>query len=64
MRRWLIALATLGSFCALIGLIGWSARSGWTSPQMALLMGIATLGLYIGFGILIGAYRLIVKLDR
>jgi xanthosine utilization system XapX-like protein len=33
------------------------------SPAMGLLSLIALLGLYVGFGILIGVYRLISRLD-
>lgn len=37
-------------------------RSGVVSPEVGLLMLIALLGLYVGFGVLILAYRLIMKL--
>ena len=56
------ALAVL-SFFGLLGLIGWLAAQGIVRPQMAMLMGIGALGLYIGFGILIAIHRLISKLD-
>lgn len=52
-----------GSFIACIAGIVYLAESGLVTRQMATLMGVALLGGYIGFGILIGVYRLINKLD-
>ena len=59
----LIAAIVVGSFLGLAGLIAYLAMRGTLSPQMATLMVIALFGLYVGFGILIAAYRLVSKLD-
>jgi len=50
-------------FSVLIGTIIYLARSGIISIEMALLMMVGLLGIYIGFGILILAYRLVQKLE-
>ncbi len=52
-----------GSFIACIAGIVHLAASDRVTPQMAILLGVCLLGCYIGFGILIGVYRLIDKLD-
>lgn len=43
--------------------IFYSVKTGFLPYQMGLLLFISLLGLYMGFGILIGAYRLVNKLD-
>ena len=48
---------------ALVGLTIFLATAKVITPQLALLMLIALAGLYIGFGILILAHRLIDRLD-
>jgi len=51
---------------AFIGLaIGALALGIWrvVTPAMSLLMLVALLGLYVGFGILIAVYRLVSKLE-
>lgn len=62
-RGRLIAVGVAASFFGLLALIGWLTARDALTPQMAVLMGIGLLGLYVGFGILIGVYRLISKLD-
>lgn len=51
------------SFTGLAGIIIFLSANNIVSSTMAILMLIALLGLYIGFGILIAAYRLIGKLE-
>ena len=38
-------------------------RSGAIKPEVGLLMLVSLVGLYIGFGILIAVYRLVMKLN-
>ncbi|MCY4563956.1 MAG: hypothetical protein OXE40_05660 [Gammaproteobacteria bacterium] len=52
-----------GSFFGLIGLVIYLAATDIVTRQMAILLVVSLLGCYIGFGILIGVYRLINKLD-
>ena len=52
-----------GSFLGLIGLVIYLAATDVVTRQMAMLLAVTLLGGYIGFGILIGVYRLINKLD-
>jgi len=52
-----------GSFLVLVGFVAYLAAADVVTPQMALLIGISLFGFYIGFGILIGVYRLINKLN-
>ena len=51
------------SFFGCIAGIVYLAAAGIVTRQMAILLGVSLLGCYIGFGILIGVYRLINKLD-
>ena len=62
-RRGFVALSVVASFLGLLALIGWLAARQAVTPQMAVLMGVGLLGLYMGFGILIAAYRFVSKLD-
>ena len=55
--------AVAGSFLGCAGLIVYLAATSVISRQMAALLVVALLGCYVGFGILIGVYRLISKLD-
>ena len=59
----LVATGIALSFLGCIAIIVYLAVEGIVTRQMATLLGIALLGFYIGFGILIGVYRLINKLD-
>jgi NADH:ubiquinone oxidoreductase subunit K len=62
-KRVLIGLGVLGSFLSLVLGIITLARSQMVTPQIATLMFVALVGLYVGFGILIIVYRLINQLD-
>jgi xanthosine utilization system XapX-like protein len=58
-----IALGVGGVFMALIALIIFLRVKSVITPQMALLMFVGMLGLYVGFGALIAVYRFISKLE-
>ncbi len=51
------------SFAGLVGTIIFLWETKIISFEMAMLMLVALLGMYIGFGILIAVYRLISKLE-
>lgn len=51
------------SFIALAGAIVFLLAAKIIKPGVALLMLVALVGMYVGFGILIAVYRLINKLD-
>lgn len=51
------------SFTAFVGTIIFLAKAKIISFEVAMLMLVALVGMYIGFGILIAVYRLINKLD-
>ncbi len=62
-RNLRIAAAVAGSFTLLvIGVMALLVRHV-ISFQMALLMLVALLGLYVGFGVLIAVYRFIDRLE-
>ena len=58
-----VGVGIAASFAGLVGAIIslWIARI--VSFEMAMLMLVALLGLYIGFGVLIAIYRLVAKLE-
>ena len=58
-----IALAICGLFMLLVASIVVLLAKGVVTPQMAMLMFVALLGLYVGFGALIAVYRFISKLQ-
>jgi hypothetical protein len=61
-KKWLIAGAVSGSFTAIaVGILVLLGRRVITF-QLALLMLVALLGLYFGFGVLIAVYRFTAKL--
>lgn len=62
-KRALVGLAVVGSFLSLVFGIVTLARTATVTPQVATLMFVALIGLYVGFGILIIVYRLINQLD-
>ena len=62
-RRWLVAAGISASFLTVLALVGWLAAQEIVTPQMAVLLGIATFGLYVGFGILIAVFRMINRLE-
>ena len=51
------------SFFGLVGTIIFLAVAKIVSFEVAMLMLVALLGMYIGFGILIAVYRFVGKLD-
>jgi hypothetical protein len=51
------------SFTGLVGTIILLSETKIISFEMAMLMFVALLGMYIGFGVLIAVYRLIGKLE-
>src|SRR5215471_7822753 len=57
------AAGVVASFVALAGAIMVLLRTQSISVEMAKLMLVALLGLYVGFGVLIAVYRFIGKLD-
>lgn len=62
-RRWLVAVGVGASLLAIWALVGWLAAEEVVTPQMGVLLGIATFGLYVGFGILIAVFRMINRLE-
>lgn len=63
-NRTLIAVAGVAaSFIALVGTIIFLSQTKIISVEIAKLMLLALLGMYVGFGILIAVYRLIGKLE-
>ena len=62
-KRTLIGVGVLGSFLGFVFGIVTLARTQTVTPQIATLMFVALIGLYVGFGILIIVYRLINRLD-
>ena len=51
------------SFTGLVGAIIYLSEAKIISIEMAMLMLVAFLGIYLGFGILIAVYRLVGKLE-
>ena len=51
------------SFTGLVGTIIFLSEANIVSFEMAMLMLVALVGMYLGFGILIAVYRLIGKLE-
>ena len=51
-------------FFSLVGLIVALRTSGLVNVQVALLMLVALIGLYVGIGVLVAVYRLVVKLEE
>jgi len=63
-NRTLITVAGIvGSFAVLAGTIIFLLETKVIGFAVAMLMLVALLGMYVGFGILIAVYRLINKLD-
>jgi hypothetical protein len=58
-----IVAGIVGSFAALAGTIIVLSAMNIISIQAAILMLVALLGIYFGFGVLIAVYRLVSKLD-
>ena len=51
------------SFTGLVGAIIFLSEAKIISFEMAMLMLVALLGMYLGFGVLIAVYRLVGKLE-
>ena len=51
------------SFTGLVGTIIFLSEAKIISFEMAILMLVALLGMYLGFGVLIAVYRLVGKLE-
>ena len=62
-KKILIVAGTITLFACLVAGVFVLVRSGMVKPEVGLLMLISLLGMYIGFGILIAVYRLILKLE-
>ena len=58
-----IALATAASFVGVVGLTIYLTVAAILTPPQGLLILVALAGLYLGFGILVLARRLVDKLD-
>jgi len=58
-----VVAGIVASFAGLAGTIIFLAATKTISFQVAMLMLVALVGMYIGFGILIAVYRLVNKLD-
>jgi hypothetical protein len=61
-KKWLIAAAISMSFTGIVVLIMALLVKGVITFQLALLMLVALLGLYFGFGVLIAVYRFVDRL--
>ena len=59
-----IVACIAASITGLVGTIIFLSEARIITFEMSLLMLVAVLGLYVGFGILIAVYRLIVKLEK
>jgi hypothetical protein len=57
-----VVAGIVASFTGLVGMIIFLSEMKIISFEMAKLMLVALLGMYVGFGILIAVYRLIGKL--
>ena len=59
----LIVAGAIFLFTCLVAGVFILVRSGVVKPEVGLLMLISLLGMYVGFGILIAVYRLVLKLN-
>jgi hypothetical protein len=62
-RALLIIAGVAASFAGFVGVIIYLSMAKIVSFELAKLMLVALVGLYVGFGVLIAAYRLIGKLQ-
>ena len=58
-----VVLGVVVVFLGLVALIVVMLANQFVTFQLATLMLVALLGLYVGFGILIAIYRLVIKLE-
>lgn len=61
-KQLLLVLAAVWVFVLLVIGIFYAVKTRFLPIEMGLLLFISLLGMYVGFGILIGAYRLVNKL--
>ncbi len=61
-RALLLAVGIMFALFAIIGLIVYLVRARVITFEMGLLMLVALLGFYIGFGVLIFVYRMVDRL--
>ena len=59
----LYVVGAMTIFAGLVACVFVLVRTGVINSAVGLLMLISLLGMYVGFGILIAAYRLILKLE-
>jgi hypothetical protein len=59
----LIAAGVMVTFTGIAGAIIYFARARFITPELALLMLVALLGMYFGFGVLILVYRFVRGLE-
>ena len=62
-KKLIIVAGAVSIFTCLVAVVFFLVRSGAVKPEVGLLMLISLLGLYVGFGILIAVYRLVLKLE-
>ena len=62
-KKLIIVFGVVSLFTCLVAGVFLLVRSGVVTPQVGMLMLISLLGLYVGFGILIAVYRLVLKLE-
>lgn len=62
-RVLLLVVSLMVTLCGIIGLIVYLVRARLITFEMGLLMLVALLGFYIGFGVLIFVYRMINRLN-
>ena len=58
-----VVAGIVASFTGLVGTIIFLLENKIISIEMAILMFVALLAMYVGFGILIAVYRLMAKLE-
>jgi hypothetical protein len=62
-RKLRIVAGIVASFTGLVGTIVFLSEMKFISFEMAKLMLVGLLAMYVGFGVLIAVYRLIAKLE-
>ena len=62
-RRLRVAAGIAASYLFLVGIIVVLWRAQIVTVEMAMLMFVALLGMYFGFGVLIAVYRFVAKLE-
>ena len=58
-----VVAGIVASFTGLVGVIIYLSEAKIITFEMAMLMFVALLGMYLGIGVLIAIYRLVAKLD-